>query len=57
MSEIATMIETAAEYGVSLDVSDFRRSGDALFLDGMPADDWFAAMFETAPDRLEDREI
>lgn len=57
MSEIAVMIETAAEYGITLEVGDFRRSGDMLLLDGMPADDWFGAMFETYPDRLEEMEI
>jgi hypothetical protein len=60
MSEIATMIESAAEFGVRLELSDFRRSGNTLLLDGMPADQWFEAMFtddESPVDRLEDLEI
>jgi hypothetical protein len=60
MSEIATMIESAAEYGVTLEVGDFRRSGNTLLLDGMPADQWMDAMFEGAesffPDTLSEME-
>lgn len=44
MSEISIIIETAAEFGVRLDVGDFRRSGDTLLLDGMPASEWLDAM-------------
>lgn len=41
MSEVAIMIDEARAYGVSLDVSDFGRDGDALTIDGMDADQWF----------------
>lgn len=60
MSEIAIMIESAAEFGIRLDVSDFRRSGRTLLLDGMPASQWFDAMTEgefVPVDRIEDLEI
>lgn len=57
MSEIATMIDEARRFGVELTVDDFDRDGDTLTIDGMPAGQWFEGMFETAPDRLEDREV
>lgn len=52
MSELHIMINEARAYGVALEVSDFRRLGDRLLIDGMDAGDWFNAMI--GEDRLED---
>jgi hypothetical protein len=55
MGEIAVIIEQASEYGVVLDLGDFRRLNDRLMIDGMDADDWLSAM-TNGYDRLEDGE-
>lgn len=59
MGEIAIMITDAAEYGVALEVGDFRRLGDRLMIDGMDADEWFSLVIteDDTSDRLEDREV
>lgn len=57
MKEVAMIIEEAAEHDIELTLADFRREGDFLTLDGMPADQWLEAMTGQLPDRLEDLEI
>lgn len=56
MSEIAIMIQEAAEVGVKIELSDFTREGNELKIDGMPADEWFDAVIrdQATHDRLED---
>lgn len=56
MSEIAIMVQEAAEYGVKIELSDFTREGNRLMIDGMDADEWFDAVIRDADthDRLED---
>jgi hypothetical protein len=55
MGELHIMIQEAAEYGVTLEVGDFRRLDNRLMINGVDADDWFRAM-ASGYDRLEDRE-
>lgn len=57
MSEIAVMIEQAAEYEITLELSDFRRLNNRLMIDGMDADDWFDAMILGFEDTLQEGEL
>lgn len=63
MKEVAILIEDAAVYGVSLELSDFRTLNDRLMINGLDADDWFRQMTEAvdaaylADDRLEEQDL
>lgn len=54
MSEIAIMIQDAAEQGVKLELSDFGRDEQGrLTINNIDSELWFAVLY-TAPDRLEE---
>ena len=59
MGEIAIMIQEASEVGVKIELSDFTRVGNDLYIDGMIADDWFEAVIRDTDthDRLEDFDL
>lgn len=49
MSEVAILIEEAAQGGVTLELDDFGRKGNTLTIRGIPVDVWFQKEFEITP--------